>query len=462
MRYLGGFITASYNPFKVPNAPTGAVATISFGSTSASVSFTAPVNVGGGAITSYTVLSSNGNVASGSSSPITVSGLTPGVAVTFQVCANNAFGSGPFSVPSASITPINSAKLFTSGSGNITGQNNTISLSSPTQVGTLTTWSHIGSGPTSSQCIAVKVDGTLWSWGDNSSGVLGLNDTINRSSPTQVGALTDWLYAFNCGTATFCIKNNYTLWAFGNDSNGALGLNTNNINVSSPVQVGSDTNWLKMAGANSGTLGLKNNGTLWAWGNRLTTGQNNLVYVSSPVQVGALTDWSDVSVGTNFVVAIRSQGTMWSWGVNDFGQQGRNIATETNTSSPVQIGALTTWKSVSAGSRHCGAIKTDGALWLWGRNNYGQLGLGDGNSDFTNRSSPVQVGSLTNWSQLGANSQGCSVIKTDGTLWVWGSNSNGHLGTGNTTNYSSPVQVGSNTNWYITQGRSGAVISIKG
>ena len=86
--------------------------------------------------------------------------------------------------------------------------------------------------------------------------------------------------------------------------------------------------------------------------------------------------------------------SLWSWGYNSYGQLG--LEDSVNRSSPVQVGSLTDWGSISCGAHHTAAIKTDGALWSWGYNNNGQLGLGDR----TNRSSPVQVGSLTTWSSV--------------------------------------------------------------
>jgi alpha-tubulin suppressor-like RCC1 family protein len=109
------------------------------------------------------------------------------------------------------------------------------------------------------------------------------------------------------------------------------------------------------------------------------------------------------------------------------------------------VGSLTNWKQVTQGTNasHTGAVKTDGTLWIWGFNNLGQLGLGD--SD--NRSSPVQVGSLTNWKQTSIGSNHTSCIKTDGTLWGWGFNVYGQLGLGDSNSPNSPVQVGTLTDW---------------
>jgi len=127
-------------------------------------------------------------------------------------------------------------------------------------------------------------------------------------------------------------------------------------------------------------------------------GLGDTTNISSPVQVGTLTNWKQVSAGSGYTFCIKTDGTLWTWGFNNYGQLG--LGNTTNRSSPVQVGSLTNWKQVSQGTNasHTGAVKTDGTLWTWGFNNLGQLGLGDSN----NRSSPVQVGSLTNFKQASA------------------------------------------------------------
>ena len=134
---------------------------------------------------------------------------------------------------------------------------------------------------------------------------------------------------------------------------------------------------------------------------------------------------------------------MWSWGRNDIGQLG--LGNLTNYSSPVQVGALTGWlTTASGGYANTLAIKTNGTLWSWGANSpFGALGLGN----ITNYSSPKQVGSLTTWLLVAVGGYTGAAIKTDGTLWTWGNGNSGRLGLGNTTNYSSPIQVGSLTTW---------------
>jgi alpha-tubulin suppressor-like RCC1 family protein len=241
------------------------------------------------------------------------------------------------------------------------------------------------------------------------------------------------------------------LWGFGNNQYGQLGTNDQN-NRSSPIQtVAGGANWKQVAQGSYHTGAIKTDGTLWMWGDNTTfgtiygqLGTNNGTQYSSPVQtVSGGTNWKQVDCGDYYTAAIKTDGTLWTWGRNSFGQLGDN--TVTRNSSPIQtVAGGTNWKQVCAGSSLTGAIKTDGTLWMWGTNSAGQLGT----NDTTSRSSPVQtVSGGTNWKLLSCWSHSLA-IKTDGTLWGWGSNANGELGTNNTTSYSSPVQtVSGGNNW---------------
>ena len=278
-------------------------------------------------------------------------------------------------------------------SGGRLGQNDVIDRSSPVQIGALTTWSQIAVGENFS--LAIKTDGALWSWGYNSSGQLGFNTSgYARSSPVQVGALTTWSQVAAGKNHSLAIKTDGTLWSWGAGSSGQLGHNNGSARYS-PVQVGALTTWSKIAGGDQFSLAIKTDGTMWSWGYN-SSGQLGLddTYArSSPVQVGALTTWSQVAAGT-FSRAIKTNGTMWGWGKNNYGQLGINNVV--SRSSPVQVGALTTWYQIAAGNEFNLAIKTDGTLWSWGSAGDGKLG----HNNITFRSSPVQVGALTTWSRL--------------------------------------------------------------
>jgi alpha-tubulin suppressor-like RCC1 family protein len=337
------------------------------------------------------------------------------------------------------------------------GTGDTVNTSSPVQVGTLTNWKQVTMRLYN--CAALKTDGTLWTWGQNSTngpGQLGLGDTVNRSSPVQVGTLTDWkqLADGNASDRHACIKTDGTLWVWGADQQGGLGLG-DTLARSSPTQVGTLTNW-KQISMGAASVCVKTDGTLWTWGfnsnGELGLGYTSPLRQSSPIQVGSMTDWKSPSAGGGHTACIKTDGTLWIWGNNSNGELG--LGDTIRRSSPVQVGSLTNWKQVSCGGDHTACIKTDGTLWTWGSNKsagvtvYGQLGLGD----VISRSSPVQVGSLTDWKQVNCGNFNTACIKTDGTLWTWGENvfagsGGGMLGLGDSIRRSSPVQVGSFTYW---------------
>jgi alpha-tubulin suppressor-like RCC1 family protein len=145
----------------------------------------------------------------------------------------------------------------------------------------------------------------------------------------------------------------------------------------------------------------------------------------------------------------------WSWGNNNpYGQLG--LGNTSNKNSPNQIGSLTNWLNLAGGFYHSIAVKDDGTLWAWGRNSQGQLGLGN----TTNYSSPKQVGTLTNWLYIGNGYNHTIATTTTNTLYTWGNNSYGQLGNGNTTPRSSPAQVGALTNWLSPQAGFGSYSSL--
>ena len=327
------------------------------------------------------------------------------------------------------------------------GDGTVILRSSPVQLGDDGEWAAISMGGEMSA--GVKSDGSLWTWGQNTTGGLGQNDTVDRSVPTQVGALSDWatIHATNHNVC-FAIKSDGTLWSWGDDrSFGVLGQG-DVIDRSSPTQVGSDTDWVRVDSTQNNALAIKTDGTLWAWGRNTwgNVGDGTVIHRSSPVQISAETNWVDIAVGAQTQGAVKSNGTLWTWG---FGSSGRNGQGDTvSRSVPTQLGSLTTWKYIFDQGTAMHAIKTDGTLWSWGNGANGKLADGT----VVTQSSPIQVGSLTNWLHPGSIATGVSaapavVIKADGSMWSWGYNGNGALGLGDVINRSSPVQIGSETYW---------------
>jgi alpha-tubulin suppressor-like RCC1 family protein len=284
------------------------------------------------------------------------------------------------------------------------GDGTTINKSSPVKIGVLTTWATVSAGAWHS--LAVKTDGTLWSFGNNNNynmgagGQLGDGTTINKSSPVKIGALTTWATVAGGTYHSLAVKTDGTLWSFGYNKTGYLGDGTT-INKSSPVKIGALTTWMSVAAGKasaSHSLAIQTNGTLWVWGANTNgrLGDGTTLSKSSPVQIDSLTSWASVSAGGTHSLAIQTNGTLWAWGANTNGRLGDG--TTVSKSSPVQIGNLTTWASVSAGGTHSLAIQTNGTLWAWGANTNGRLG--DGTT--LSKSSPVQIGSLTTWVSVAA------------------------------------------------------------
>lgn len=331
-------------------------------------------------------------------------------------------------------------------------------MSSPSQIGTLSTWSKIFNYATGGG-MAIKGDGTLWAWGTNSNGRLGQNDTFARSSPVQVtdysGTYNNWSTIVSTGTSGG-IKTTGTLWMWGENFYGTVGNNTTTY-YSEPIMIGALSNWSQIGGGGGAINALKTDGTLWGWGRNEfggSIGDNTIINKSSPVQIGTMTNWSKISSGGGAffqMQAIKTDGTLWSWGNNAlYGAVGDN--TTINRSSPVQIGTLTNWSKVYAGSGVSLAIKTDGTLWAWGENAKGQCG--DGTT--IRRSSPVQIGTLTTWTDIADS----LALKSDGTIWSWGDNSQGAVGDGTTINRSSPVQLGVGVKWKTLGTGRAAITSV--
>jgi alpha-tubulin suppressor-like RCC1 family protein len=265
------------------------------------------------------------------------------------------------------------------------------------QIGTGTTWK----SPISARnyAYATKTDGTLWGWGYNTDGQIN-PDKVVRSSPIQIGALTNWNMVASSFYSTIATKTDGTLWTWGRGGQGEMGINVAGITGyrSSPVQVGTDTNWYWVAQGQQRMAAIKTNGTLWTWGNNGVgnLGINSIINRSSPTQVGTDTNWSKVSIFDS-VVAIKTDGTLWGWGPNNLGQVGDNSGL--NRSSPVQIGTGTTWRETSKFySYGAAALKTDGTAWVWGFNQGGELG--ENIPVGTAVGSPVQFTADTNWSKL--------------------------------------------------------------
>jgi alpha-tubulin suppressor-like RCC1 family protein len=322
------------------------------------------------------------------------------------------------------------------GYGQLGDGTTVLTKNTPTQIGTGTTWSAIAAGEM--HTIALRTDGTLWAWGWNNGGQLGNGTTVlTKNTPTQIGTGATWS-AISAGSLhTVALKSDGTLWTWGENTYGQLGDGTT-VNKNIPTQIGTGTTWSAISAGNIHTIALKSDGTLWAWG-RNTQGQlgdGTTLAKNTPIQIGTGTTWSKVGAGSGHTLAIKTNGTLWAWGQNNFGQLG--LGYTVNTTTPTQIGTGTTWSAIAAGQLHTIALKLDGTLWTCGDNTNGQLG--DGTTAYKLTLTQITGNS---WSAITAGNLGdhTIAIKSDGSLWSWGLNGNGQLGDGTTVNKNIPTQI---------------------
>ena len=289
-------------------------------------------------------------------------------------------------------------------------------------------------------------EGELWVVGENHAGALGLGDTVHRSELTQVGSRKDWV---RCSSGmegygrTGAIDSSGRLYTWGEGSSGVLG-HGNTTDYSSPVQVGVDTDWqdIHMA-ANFHSIALKG-GRVYMCGKDEYGKLGGIGSVNVFTQIGALTDWTDVGQGYWNPTAINSSHQMFAWGYNGTGACGDGTydgdgAAPLARSSPVLVTGSHAWAKSDGGEQWNVGITNSGGLYTWGIGGSGRTGQGDNYNNHT----PEQIASGV-FTDCAAGSSGGGAIKSDGTLWTWGTDS---FNADNVAR-SSPVQQGSDTDWY--------------
>jgi alpha-tubulin suppressor-like RCC1 family protein len=329
------------------------------------------------------------------------------------------------------------------------GDNTSVSTSSPVIIsGALSDWCRVSAGDCHN--LAMRPNGSVWAWGYNTRGAVGDNTATIRSSPVSVvGGFSDWCQISAGNAHSLGLRTSGSAWAWGNNTNGRLGDNTAT-SRSSPVSVvGGFSDWCQISGGGGHSLGLRTSGSAWAWGcnNFGQLGDNTTTSKSSPVSVvGGFSNWCQLRAGSTHNLALRTDGTAWAWGLNSNGPLGDNTAT--SRLSPVSVvGGFSDWCQLSAGNGLSLGVRTSGSAWAWGVNSSGSLG----DNTTTNKSSPVSVvGGFANWCQVSAGANHSLGVRTNGSAWSWGNNSQGRLGDNTTTNASSPVSVvGGFSDWSL-------------
>ena len=331
----------------------------------------------------------------------------------------------------------------------IVGDNTTANRSSPTSVVGGHSFTVINANTTTP--LGIKADRTIWAWGDNALGQIGDNTITVRSSPVSVVGGHSFIAVCGNDNTTngfsAALKSDGSLWTWGDNTFGQLGDNTNTAR-SSPVSVVGGHSFSKISvGAAAVGMALKSDGTCWTWGSN-PLGDNTISNRSSPVSVIGGHSFIAIACGSS-QLALKSDGTAWAWGPSGFGTIGDN--TGNNRSSPVSVVGGHSFIALSAVFVSSIGLKSDGTAWAWGNGN-GSVG------DNTNiqRSSPVSVVGGHSFIAI----YGFFAVKSDNSLWSWGySNTSGALGDNTTTNRSSPVSIVGITNGIITPLSFGSIVA---
>ncbi len=283
-------------------------------------------------------------------------------------------------------------------------------------------------------------------------------DNFIRTPPTSSTPVQNTiLYAWG-GWESFIVPNAYD----------NLGIGMTTINEPTPTQVGSESTWIDVQSQISSTVGLKSDGTLWGWGDNITDffpspligllGLGSVVSGSNtPIQIGSGNTWTAIAVGERHFVALKADGTIWSTGRNNRGQLGLGDTTDRDTLT--QVGSDSNWVKIFAGPENIMAIKSNGTLWGAGYNFDGQLGLGD----TSDRVSLTQISS-DSWNMVSLNDAYTMAIKSDGTMWACGNGSGDkpQMGLGeNDLDILTFTQVGSDSDWSFVDGGSSHTFAIK-
>jgi alpha-tubulin suppressor-like RCC1 family protein len=295
----------------------------------------------------------------------------------------------------------------------------------PTQIESEVSWDKISNGFQFS--VAIKSDSTLWSWGRNGQGQLGQGQGIfSRNIPFQVGSGNNWSEVSAGGEFVIAIKHDSTLWSWGSNSQGTLGIGAGG-NQFTPIQVGSDNDWVKISSGTQHTLALKADSTLWSWGNNQHGRLGRFGSTNTPQQVGE-DKWIDIAAGGFHSLGIKADSSIWAWGYNLYSQLGDNSSTSRTT--PVLINNEHNWIQLAAGYEHSLALKSDSTLWGWGRNGAGQLSDSTSYVGSMNRAmQPTLVQPETKFVKIEAGPVNSLGITQSGDLLTWGDAFNSELNT---------------------------------
>jgi alpha-tubulin suppressor-like RCC1 family protein len=301
--------------------------------------------------------------------------------------------------------------------------------------------------------LLIGAGGAVWAWGWNHFGQLGDGTTTGPQGCPVTGCSTVPVKVDNLTSVTaiaagdihsLARERNGSVWAWGNNQYGELGNGTVTATgclcIDTPVKVKAPTGIVALAGGGRYSLGLRADGTVWAWGHNEygELGNGTTTDSAVPVEVKGLSGVVAIAAGYFHAMALTGGGQVLTWGRNTDGQLGNGAGTGSDL--PVPVTGLTQVRAIAGGGQFSLALRSDGTVWAWSEDEHGQLR--DGLTGLANSSHvPVEVTGLAGVTALAAGHRHGLAVDTAGTVWAWGQNSDGELGNGTKTDSDLPVKV---------------------
>jgi len=267
------------------------------------------------------------------------------------------------------------------------------------------------------------------------------------------------------------VKQDGSLWIWGWDGRGRLrdefapagfaGTESQAPGTLTPVRIGLDSDWASVWSKDNSMYAIKSDGSLWGWNSKMHKGNDapsslpDAAGFPLPERMGSDSDWLAVVPGEDFTLAMKRDGALWGWGRNDAGELGDG--TTENRPRPVPAAGAHKWRSVGANDWESFAVSSEGTLWRWGGR------MREKSDPARNLKNPTQVGKDSDWQSVSFAYGHTLALKSDGSLWAWGGTMRGELGNGDTSNHeqAAPVRVGTDRDWSMVAAGVHASVAVK-